>query len=145
MNAGGTGLSYTTGPGGGGVTSVGLAGNATFNSIFSITTSSSNPIVNTGILTINVVNFTGTGNLVLATSPTLVTPILGAATATSLTASGTVTAATLNSTTLTASQAVFTDASKNLVSVATNGSGSVVLTTSPTLVSPNIGLQPQLV
>ena len=90
-------------------------------------------------MTINVVNFTGTGNLVLATSPTLVTPILGAATATSLTASGTVTAATLNSTTLNASQAVFTDASKNLVSVATNGSGSVVLTTSPTLVTPILG------
>ncbi len=34
---------------------------------------------------------------------------------------------------LTASQAVFTDASKNLVSVATTGTGSVVLSASPTL------------
>jgi len=64
---------------------------------------------------------------------------LGAITATSLTASGTVTAATLNSTTLNVSEAVFTDGSKNLISRATTGSGSVVLTTSPTLVTPNIG------
>ena len=49
------------------------------------------------------------------------------------------TAATINSTQLTASQAVFTDASKNLVSVATTGTGSVVLATSPTLVSPALG------
>jgi len=139
VNAGATGLSYTTGPGGGGVTSVGLAGDSTFNNIFTITTSSSNPIVNSGILTINVTNFTGTGNLVLATSPTLITPVLGVATATSLTASGTVTAATLNATGLTASQVVFTDGSKNLTSVGTNGTGNVVLTTSPTLVTPTLG------
>jgi len=50
---------------------------------------------------------TGTGNVVLSASPTL---------------SGTV-----NLSSLTASQAVFTDASKNLVSVATTGIGSVVL------------------
>lgn len=140
VNAGATGLSYTTGPGGGGVTSVGLAGDSTFNNIFTITTSSSNPIVNSGILTINVTNFTGTGNLVLATSPTLTTPVLGVATATSLTASGTVTAATLNATGLTASQAVFTDGSKNLTSIATNGTGNVVLTTSPILVTPTLGV-----
>jgi hypothetical protein len=139
VNAGATGLSYTTGPGGGGVTSVGLAGDSTFNNIFTITTSSSNPIVNSGILTIEVTNFTGTGDLVLDTSPTLITPELGVATATSLTASGTVTAATLNATGLTASQVVFTDGSKNLTSVATNGTGNVVLTTSPTLVTPTLG------
>ena len=50
---------------------------------------------------------TGTGNNVLATSPTLVTPTIGAATGTSLNLTG-----------LTASQPVFTDAAKNLVSVA---------------------------
>ena len=71
---------------------------------------------------------TGTGNVVLATSPTLVTPVLGAATGTSLNLSG-----------LTDSQAVFTDASKNLVSVATTGTGNVVLATSPTLVTPVLG------
>jgi hypothetical protein len=38
---------------------------------------------------------------------------------------------------LTASQAVFTDASKNLVSVATTGTGSVVLATAPTLTLAN--------
>jgi hypothetical protein len=71
---------------------------------------------------------TGTGSNVLANSPSLVTPSLGAATGTSLNLSG-----------LTASQAVFTDGSKNLVSVATNGSGNVVLTTSPTLITPVLG------
>lgn len=40
---------------------------------------------------------------------------------------------------LTASQAVFTDASKNLVSNAITGSGSVVMSTSPVLTTPNIG------
>ena len=40
---------------------------------------------------------------------------------------------------LTASQAVFTDASKNLVSNAITGSGSVVMSTSPTLVTPILG------
>jgi hypothetical protein len=38
---------------------------------------------------------------------------------------------------LTASQAVFTDASKNLVSVATTGTGSVVLGTAPTITLAN--------
>lgn len=71
---------------------------------------------------------TGTGNNVLATSPTLVTPVLGAATGTSLQLSG-----------LTASSAVATDASKNLVSVTNTGSGNNVLATSPTLVTPILG------
>lgn len=39
----------------------------------------------------------------------------------------------------TASQAVFTDAGKNLVSKAVTGTGSVVLGTSPTLVTPALG------
>jgi hypothetical protein len=42
-------------------------------------------------------------------------------------------AGTINIPSLTASQAVFTDASKNLVSVAVTGTGSVVLSASPTL------------
>ena len=71
---------------------------------------------------------TGSGTVVLATSPTLVTPILGAAQATSLNVSG-----------LTASQVVVTDSSKNLSTVSTSGSGSVVLTNSPSLISPSIG------
>jgi len=40
---------------------------------------------------------------------------------------------------LTASSAVATDASKNLVSVTNNGTGNNVLTTSPVLVTPNVG------
>jgi hypothetical protein len=71
---------------------------------------------------------TGTGSYVLATSPTLVTPEIGAATGTGLLLTG-----------LTASSALATDASKNLVSVATTGTGSYVLATSPTLVTPEIG------
>lgn len=80
---------------------------------------------------------TGTGNNVLATSPTistptvsggtftspaLVTPNIGAATGTSLQLSG-----------LTASQAVQTDASKNLVTIANTGTGSNVLADTPTI------------
>lgn len=49
-------------------------------------------------------------------------------------------AGVVNVTSLTASQIVATDASKNLVSVATTGSGSVVLATSPTLVTPTLGV-----
>jgi len=59
----------------------------------------------------------------------LVTPVLGAATGTSLQLSG-----------LTASQAVATDASKNLVSIANTGTGNNVLQTSPTLVTPILGV-----
>jgi hypothetical protein len=46
---------------------------------------------------------------------------------------------------LTISQAVFTDASKNLISKAITGSGSVVLATSPTLVTPALGTPSALV
>jgi len=71
---------------------------------------------------------TGSGSNVLATSPTLVTPVLGAATGTSLNLAG-----------LTVSSAVATDGSKNLVSVTNTGSGNNVLATSPTLVTPILG------
>jgi len=46
---------------------------------------------------------------------------------------------TVNSTSLTASQAVFTDASKGLVSNTITGTGNVVMSTSPTLVTPVLG------
>ncbi len=71
---------------------------------------------------------TGTGKVVMDTSPTLVTPTLGAASGTSLTLSG-----------LTASLPVFSDGSKKLVSNTMTGTGKVVMDTSPTLVTPNIG------
>jgi hypothetical protein len=51
----------------------------------------------------------------------------------------------LNIAGLTASSAVATDVNKNLVSVATTGSGSYVLATSPTLVRPNLGTPSTLV
>lgn len=46
---------------------------------------------------------------------------------------------TLNMSALTASRALALDASKNVTSVATTGSGSYVLATSPTLTTPNLG------
>lgn len=64
------------------------------------------------------------GSLVLSSSPTIASPTL----------SGTV-----NASGLSASQAVFTDGSKNLVSNATTGSGNVVMSASPTL-SGNVGI-----
>ena len=70
----------------------------------------------------------GAGLNILQTSPTLITPILGAATGTSLTLSS-----------LTASYSVHTDASKNLVSVQNSGTGLNILQTSPTLITPTLG------
>lgn len=50
-----------------------------------------------------------------------------------------ITIASINVTSLTASVAVFTDASKNLVSRSVTGTGNAVLATTPTLVSPVLG------
>jgi hypothetical protein len=110
----------TVGGGSGTVTSVAM----TVPSFMSITGS---PITTSGTLALSA-SSTGTGVVVLATSPTLVTPNIGAATGTSLQLSS-----------LTASSAVATDASKNLISVTNTGAGNNVLATSPTLVTPNIG------
>jgi len=52
---------------------------------------------------------------------------------------GVLTTTGTNLTGLTASSAVATDASKNLISVTNTGSGNNVLATSPTLTTPNIG------
>ena len=105
---------------------------------------------------------TGTGNVVMSTSPTLVTPALGtpaSGVVTNLTGTasininGTVGASTpstgafttlstsgvTNLAGLTASTALALDASKNVVSVANTGTGSNVLNTSPTLVTPALG------
>jgi hypothetical protein len=104
---------------------------------------------------------TGTGDNVLATSPTLVTPALGtpaSGVVTNLTGTasininGTVGATTANTgafttlaasgtTTLsglTASTALALDASKNVVSVTNTGTGNNVLATSPALVTPAV-------
>ena len=72
---------------------------------------------------------TTTGNLPQKTSSTKMSfiPSTGVLSVTGLNASG-----------LTASSAVATDASKNFVSVATTGTGSYVLATSPTITTPTI-------
>ena len=67
---------------------------------------------------------TGTGNMVYATSPTLTTPVIGAATGTSLSLSG-----------LTASSPVLTDGSKNLTSGFLSGNSTTLATTYGTLTS----------
>ena len=61
---------------------------------------------------------TGTGSVVMSTSPTLVTPIVSS---------------------LTVSLPVFSDASNQLVSNTMTGTGDVVMSTSPTLVTPALG------
>ena len=79
---------------------------------------------------------TTTGNLPLKTSSTKMSfiPNTGVLSVTGLNASG-----------LTASSAVATDASKNLVSVTNTGTGNNVLATSPTIASPIItGSTPQI-
>lgn len=101
--------------------STGVSGLGTGVATFLATPSSTN-------LASAVTGETGSGALVFATSPTLTTPNIGAASGTSLNLSG-----------LTASSAVATDASKNLVSVTNTGSGNNVLATSPTLVTPILG------
>lgn len=67
---------------------------------------------------------TGTGNVVMSASPTLTGTITAAAANFS---------STVNISGLTASQAIFTDGSKNLVSNAITGTGNVVMSASPTL------------
>ena len=79
-----------------------------------------------------VTNLTGTASININGTVGATTPTTGAFT--TLSASGTTTLSDL-----TASQAVFTDASKNLVSVATTGTGNAVLATSPVLTTPNLG------
>jgi hypothetical protein len=213
LTSNGTSLSWTTpaAPGTGTVTSVA----ATVPAFLSITGS---PITSSGTLAISYSGSalptanggtgstsasTGSGGVVLATSPTLVTPNIGVATGTSLAASSLVNAASLQATgtvavasqgchiqwnrsgtqgeswilnqkgtgigasgivfgkvttgnvsteqmriadsgvvsieNLTASSAVATDGSKNLVSVTNTGTGNNVLANSPTLITPTLG------
>jgi hypothetical protein len=91
---------------------------------------------------------TGTGSAVFATSPTLVTPILGTPTSATLTnATGLPIATGVSG--LGAGIATFltTPSSANLASTVTDetGNGALVFATSPTLVTPNLGTPSTLV
>lgn len=79
---GGSPMTWTTVASTGTVTAIGL----NVPSFMSVTSTSGNPITTNGTFTISA-SSTGTGSVVLSTSPTLVTPSLGVATATTLTAS----------------------------------------------------------
>ena len=128
---------YTGGGGGGTVTSVGLSAPA----IFSV---SGSPVIGSGTLTLSysgtalpvlnggtgVTTSTGSGNNVLSTSPTLVTPALGTP------SSGTLT----NCTSIPVAQATgnLPVANGGTGATATTGSGNNVLSTSPTIATPTI-------
>jgi hypothetical protein len=85
---------------------------------------------------------TGTGNVVMSASPTL-TGTIGGENATLSGTLGVTGVATFTAqpvvSSLTASRAVFTDSSKGLVSNAITGTGDVVMSNSPTLVTPALG------
>ena len=106
------------------VTAVGLQ---TSSPIFTITNS---PIVGAGTISINpTVTPTGTGPIVLQSSPVLITPTIGVATGQDLTL-----------TNLAVGSAVQTDGAKKLVTIPNSGTGSNILQTSPTLVTPTLGI-----
>lgn len=77
---------------------------------------------------------TGSGSVVLATSPTLTTPVLGVATATSLAIGG----ATLGSNGLAVSGHLLLE---GVTSTGATGTGNLVFGTSPTLSNPVVGTQ----
>ena len=113
--------------GGTGITSLG-AGIATF-----LGTPSSANLISA------ITDETGTGSLVFATSPTLVTPTLGVATATSINGTTIPTSATLTKTTDKLSVFAATTSTELLGVISDEtGSGSLVFATSPTLSLPSI-------
>ena len=131
-----------------------LVGKATTDTLTNKTISgSSNTITNvsltsgvTGTLPVanggtGVTTSTGTGSVVLSTSPTLVTPLLGTPTSGNF-STGTFTWPTFNqNTTGTAAglSATLAVASGGTGVTTSTGTGSVVLSTSPTLVTPLLG------
>ena len=84
---------------------------------------------------------TGSGSLVFATSPTLVTPILGTPTSGTLTNCTGYTASNIASAGTGVTTFLVTPSSANLAAAVTDetGSGSLVFATSPQLTTPNIG------
>ncbi len=117
--------------GGGSFTNVTISGTTTLSGL----TASTALALNASKEVVSVTN-TGTGNNVLSASPTLTGTISGANASLSgtlgVTGVATFTAQPILSS-LTASQAVFTDGSKGLVSNAITGTGNVVMSASPTL------------
>ena len=97
--------------------------------------------VNSGGTALEAITTTGTGSAVRATSPTLVTPTLGAATATSINGTTIPSTKTLVVTTdkLSAMAATSSSELAGVISDET-GSGSLVFATSPTLVTPTLGV-----
>ena len=97
------------------------------------------PVANGGT---GVTTSTGTGNTVLSTSPTLVTPILGTPTSGTLTnATGLPISTGVSGLGTGVATFLATPSSANLASAVTDetGSGSLVFATSPTLVTPVLG------
>lgn len=88
-----------------------------------------------------VTNETGTGALVFATSPTLVTPILGTPTSGTLTNATGLPIAGITGLGTGVDTFLATPSSANLATAITNetGSGALVFATSPTLVTPALG------
>lgn len=115
--------------------STGVSGLATGVATFLATPSSAN-------LAAAVTDETGSGALVFATSPTLVTPVLGTPTSGTLTnCTGLPIATGVSGLGTGVATFLATPSSANLASAVTDetGSGNLVFATSPTLVTPNIG------
>ena len=111
------------GTGNGSVTSVGLATGVTGNDV----NISGSPITSSGTITLNIPDASSTARGLVTTG------------AQTFEGAKTFSVAPVLSTT-TASQALFTDANKNVVSNAITGTGSVVMSSSPTLTTPNLGV-----
>jgi hypothetical protein len=119
------------------VTSVAFSGGTTGLTVTGSPITTSGTITLAGTLAVanggtGVTSSTGTGNVVLSTSPTLVTPVLGTPT------SGTLTSCTgLPLTTGVTGTLAVANGGTGVTS--STGSGNVVLSTSPTLVTPALG------